>query len=107
MSHSRLFQAILSVSLVLAFAAQTSAQQNPIPPADSMSSKEFADRKERLLQLKNVDAWLPKDTVFVVNLSVSECTWLGGTVAHWPSCGGTSMKCVGSNGREMCIDTIK
>ncbi len=42
-----------------------------------------------------------------VELTVSECTWLGGSVVFWASCGGTLMKCVGANGRETCIDEIK
>ncbi len=78
-----------------------------------MSPKEFAERKKHLRKIKQVNKWPPKGTIkgqpgqFVVALTVSECTWLGGTVVYWPHCGSTKMKCVGPSGREMCIDEIK
>ena len=67
MTFSKLFQVMLSLSVVLALAAPTSAQQTPTSAANSVGLKEFTDRKENLLQLKNVNAWPLKDTVFVVN----------------------------------------
>jgi hypothetical protein len=108
MTLNRLIPAVLSLSVVLATALQASAQQTTVPATTgTMSSQDLADRKASLLQTKNVDAWPVKDSVLVVNLSVSECTWLGGTVTFWSSCQTTNMKCVGANGREMCIDTVK
>jgi len=59
---------------------------------------------------KNVSKWPGRAGLpggMVVALTVSECTWLGGKVEYWSSCEGTLMKCVGANGHEMCIDTIK
>jgi hypothetical protein len=58
---------------------------------------------------KQVASWPVRvDTTgtLVVALTVKECTWLGGSVVYWSSCGGTLMKCVGASGREMCIDKI-
>jgi hypothetical protein len=107
MIFSRLSQLMSALSVVIAFAAQASAQQSPVPAADSVNAKEFADRKETLLQVKNVNAWPAKDTIFVVPLTVKECTFLGGSVSYWASCGTTNMKCTGSNGHEMCIDEVK
>jgi hypothetical protein len=71
------------------------------------------ERKKRLLKLKRVNKWHPKGTIkgqpgsVVVDLTVSECTWLGGKVEHWSGCEGTLMKCVGQNGRETCITEVK
>jgi hypothetical protein len=96
------------------FVAQSSAEDTPSPqavpglaPTVTLSPMEFDQRRERLRKIKNVDRWSAPGTVVVVNLTVSECTWLGGTVTFWSDCGGTLMKCVGGNGREMCIDEIK
>jgi len=78
-----------------------------------LSPKKFAERKKQLRKIKQVNKWPKKLTPkrqpgqIVVELTVSECTWLGGTVAYWPHCGGTLMKCVGPSGREMCINEIK
>ncbi|HMK18178.1 MAG TPA: hypothetical protein VK492_08265 [Chitinophagaceae bacterium] len=74
-----------------------------------LTEAEFEARKAKLLIDKKVDSWpTPGQTNgTVVALTVSECTWLGGTVEYWASCGGTLMKCRGANGREMCIDEIK
>lgn len=117
-----LFQVMLLLCGVLAFAGNTSAQQPPAAGPVSvaktvatvqLSPKEFADRKEHLLKTKQVNQWAPKGTIkgqpgqFLVELTVSECTWLGGTIVYWSSCGGTLMKCVGSSGRERCIDEVK
>lgn len=122
MSPGRLFQGMLPLGVVLVLTSQISAQQPPAfesgskPKAVStarLSPREFAERKKSLLKAKNVDKWPLRGTLtrrpgqFVVALSVSECTWLGGSVVYWSNCGDTLMKCVGPSGREMCIDTVK
>jgi hypothetical protein len=77
-----------------------------------LSFEEFEARRAELIKDKKVREWpevLDPDRPgggLVVNLTVSECTWLGGTVVHWPYCG-TLMKCVGPSGREMCIDKVQ
>jgi hypothetical protein len=74
--------------------------------------KEFAERKAVLWLSKRVDEWPisvdlgDSDDPITVDLSVSECTWLGGSVVYHAGCGTTLMKCVAANGREMCIDKI-
>ena len=116
----RPFQVLLSLIGVAAFVVSSSAQQSPTPrPASAskaaatapLSKKEFAERKKQLLKTKQVNKWPVKikgqPGSIVVDLTVSECTWLGGKVEYWASCGGTSMKCVGANGREICITEIK
>lgn len=114
-------QVVLAVSGMLAFTGGASAQRPS--PADSMSvpkavatvpmgPKEFAEKKKNLLKIKQVDKWAPKGTIkgqtgqFVVELTPQECTFLGGTVVYWPHCADTYMKCVASNGREMCVDEL-
>lgn len=92
---------------VLSNTDQSLAQEAKMTQEQSVSPQTFEERKEILERAKNVKAWPPKDTVVVVPLTVSECTWLGGTVAFWANCGTTFMKCVGASGREMCIDAIK
>src|SRR5437763_16222164 len=110
------FQSVLSLSVFLAFTAVAFAQQPAATGASSkqtpLSPKEFAARKERLIRSKNVAKWPPASKLgqpgqIVVDLSVTECTFLGGKVEYWSSCGATLMKGVGSNGNAMCIDTIK
>ncbi len=70
-----------------------------------------AAQVRRLAVAKQVDLWpgqvdVPRPGTVVVELTVKECVWLGGTVTFWASCGTTLMKCVGASGREMCIDEL-
>jgi hypothetical protein len=79
---------------------------------DTLTVREFEKRKAELWASKRVHEWpeiLTPDGPgqVVVNLSVTECTYLGGRVEYWSSCGTTNMKCVAANGHEMCIDEIK
>jgi hypothetical protein len=77
-----------------------------------LSEKEFEHRKAELIKTKRVHEWPEWPEVagqpgtIAVPLTVSECVWLGGTVVYHSSCGTTLMKCVGANGREMCIDKV-
>jgi hypothetical protein len=79
---------------------------------DTLTVKQFEARRAELWAKKRVHEW-PEvlgghgPGQVVVELTVSECTYLGGSVQYWSSCGGTNMKCVAANGHEMCIDQIK
>jgi len=103
-------------------AQQTSTAVKPTPTAATMSAaktsaaaplsrKEFDARKKQLRKTKQMNKWPTKVAVhpgtFVVDLTVSECIWLGGKVVYWDGCEGTLMKCVAENGREMCISEVK
>jgi len=77
-------------------------------PTKPISKRDFRIRRERLLVAKKVDNWSPgQPGQFTVELTVSECTWLGGKVTYWGNCEGTQMKCTAANGREMCVDEVK
>lgn len=114
--------AVLSLGGVLLFAGSVSAQRPPplesasaprAVAAEPMSKKEFDENKKKLLEAKQVNRWAPNGSIkgqtgqFVVELTPQECTFLGGSVVYWPWCSGTYMKCVASNGREMCVDELK
>ena len=80
------------------------AAETEINPPDAAEARQLA-------LAKRIDQWPTQVSPTgsgstVVALTVRECTWLGGTVVFWASCGTTLMKCVGANGREMCIDKI-
>jgi hypothetical protein len=76
----------------------------------ALTPEEFEERKAALWVSKRVDEWPkvldPNDCgPVVMAISVSECTWLGGSVVYHGSCD-TAMKCVGPNGYETCITEI-
>lgn len=114
--------AVLSLGGLLLFAGNASAQRPPplesastprAVAAEPMSTKAFEENKTKLLEAKQVNRWAPKGSIkgqtgqFVVELTPQECTFLGGTVVYWAWCSDTYMKCVASNGREMCVDELK
>jgi hypothetical protein len=79
-------------------------------PKKSLSAQQFKQRQAELLQSKNVQKWPVKAGIagnFTIDLTVSECTFLGGKVEFWADCGTTLMKCTAPNGHAMCIDEIK
>ena len=76
------------------------------------TQEEIAQIKQRLMVEKKVDKWPTKldgsvGSGTVVELTASECTWLGGTVVFWGNCAGEYQKCIGSNGHEACITEKK
>jgi hypothetical protein len=78
----------------------------------AVTMREFEERKVALWRIKRVAEWPqildPNDSgQFVVNLTPRECHFLGGKIEYWESCGVTGLKCVASNGNEMCIDEFK
>jgi len=122
----RLFQVML-ISGVIAAAGSSSAQQTPPAPKQTpaaastsvsttsttapLSRKEFNERKKQLQKAKQVNKWPTRIRTqpgqFAIDLTVTECIWLGGRVEYWEDCGTTLMMCVGANGRATCITEIK
>ena len=88
------------------------ARTSELRGEENLTVKQFETRKAELWAKKRVHEW-PEvlgphgPGQVVVQLTVSECTYLGGSVQYWSSCGGTFMKCVAANGHEMCIDEVK
>ncbi len=112
-------RAIVSLVLVVGVALPASAQKLAAAEPEArpnaaatpaMNPRELPQIRSQLLQKKRVGQWPAKlggPGGIVVELSVTECTWLGGSVVFHAGCGTTLMKCVAPNGHEMCIDEIK
>src|SRR6476646_7236974 len=94
-----LFTSSFTILSINAFAQQ-------LQPTRALTAQEFKQRQAGLVQSKNIQKWPVKAGIagnFTIDLSVSECTWLGGKVEYWGDCSTTQMKCTGPNGHSMCI----